>query len=176
MGYQSETAKQRQHTEKYCTGCGLDVASQGDPVVPWAWQLDLPKDQFEHYSSGKPYPPIQLSGDAARLPVNDNSLDFLYSSHLLEDYADWLPILTEWVRVIKPGGNLVILLPDRELWLAALRRGQPPNYAHQHEAYVGELSNYAEALNLEVLEDRLTNSVENDYNILFVAKKKPLLV
>ncbi len=139
--YLSETAKYRHLTEKYCVGCGLDVASQGDPVVPWAWQLDLPKAAFDHYNSGnEAHGPIQLRGYADKLPVGDASLGFLYSSHLLEDFADWTPCLKEWVRVIKPGGYLIVLIPDRERWVAACARGQVPNDAHRHEGKPGELS------------------------------------
>ncbi len=43
----SETAKYRHLTAEYCfqndmPAVGVDIASQGDPVVPWAIQLDLP--------------------------------------------------------------------------------------------------------------------------------------
>lgn len=176
MGYQSETAKQRQHTEKYCQGAGVDIASQGDPVVPWAWQLELPPDRFAYYNSGKPYPPVQLSGFADKIPVNDGSLDFVYSSHFLEDCerSFWPGLLKEWARCIKPGGHLVILVPDNELWNYAVNHlGQPPNCSHtKPEPVVGELSSYAEGLGLEVVEDRLTSSFENDYSILFVGRKK----
>jgi SAM-dependent methyltransferase len=170
--YISETSKYRHLTMKYCDGCGVDVASQGDPVVPWAMNFDLPQAEFDHYNSNHPpRGPIQLRGHGDKLPFEDNSLDFVYSSHLLEDYPDWTPILKEWVRVIKPGGMLVILIPDRELWLAALANGQPPNDAHRHEGKVGELSTYAHDLGLRVIEDRLTNCFLGDYSILFVATK-----
>jgi len=170
--YISETSKYRHLTVPHCQGCGVDVASQGDPVVPWAMNFELPEKEFAYYNSGnKPRGPIQLSGFANALPFNNDSLDFVYSSHLLEDFADWTPLLKEWVRVLKPGGKLIVLIPDRELWVAACEKGQPPNDAHRHEGKPGELSTYAEALGLKVLEDRLTNVFEGDYSILFVAQK-----
>lgn len=170
--YMSETSKYRHMTGPYCQGCGIDIASQGDPVVPWAWQLDLPEKEFAYYNSNHaPRGPIQLRGDALKLPVDSNSLDFCYSSHLLEDYLDWMPVLQEWVRVIKPKGFLVILVPDKERWNEAIRKGQPPNCAHKHESFAGELSGYASALGLEVVIDALTNQFEGDYSILFVGRK-----
>ncbi len=173
MIYQSETSKYRSLTTAYCCGCGIDVASQGDPVVPWAMNFDLPNEEFAHYNSNhSPQGPIQLRGHADSLPFDSNSLDFLYSSHLLEDYQNWTPVLIEWVRVIKPGGHLIVLIPDRELWVAACAAGQPPNDAHRHEGFVGELSTYAIPLGLEVVEDRLTGLYQGDYSILFVARKK----
>lgn len=175
----SETAKYRHLTEGYCynaegePGTGVDIASQGDPVVPWAMNFELPEAEFSFYNNGhKPRGPVQLSGDARKLPFNDLSLDFVYSSHLLEDFADWAPILQEWVRPIKPGGHLIILVPDKELWQKALGNGQPPNDAHRHESYAGELTTYAESLGLTVLQDKLTNLWPGDYSVLFVGRRK----
>ncbi len=174
----SETEKYRELTAKYCyrsdglPGCGVDIASQGAPVVTWAMGFDLPPKEFSDYCGGHPAKgEIQLRGFAEALPFDDGSLDFVYSSHLLEDYFDWTPILREWVRVLKPGGKLIVLIPDVSLWAAAIRRGQTPNCSHRHEGTVGELSFYAEKLKLRVIEDRLTAIVPEDYTILFAAEK-----
>lgn len=174
----SETAKYRYLTAKYCrtsdgrSGVGVDIGSQGDTVVPWAISYDLPQAEFDTYCSfHPPKGPIHLRGHGDKLPFDTGSLDFVYSSHLLEDYLDWNPVLDEWVRVLKPGGNLIVLVPDKELWAAAMAKGQTPNCAHRHEARVGELSTYAERLGLRVLEDRLTEVNPGDYTILFAAQK-----
>lgn len=176
--YSTETEKYLQFTRKYCyredgePGCGVDIGSGGVPVVPWAWQYELPPDAYSLYNSEHDYRgPIQMYGHCANGCANVNSLDFVYSSHLLEDFADWTPILWTWTAMLKPGGYLIIMLPDKERWKAALDRGQPPNDAHRHEAYVGELTEYAQKLGLHVIEDRLTNLTPEDYNILFVAQK-----
>lgn len=172
MNYQSETSKYRSLTTPYCSGCGVDVASQGDAVVPWAINFDLPQEEFAYYNSNHlPHGPIQLRGHADKLPFESDSLDFVYSSHLLEDYTDWMPVLKEWVRVVKPGGHLIVLIPDRELWVAACAAGQPPNDFHRHEGQVLELTSYAEPLGVSVIKDELTNMWEGDYSILFVARK-----
>jgi SAM-dependent methyltransferase len=170
----SETEKHRDQTVQYCTGNGVDIGSQNDPVVPWAISLDLPHDEYAHYTSGKaPENSIQWRGDGRDLPFKDGRLDFVYSSHMLEDFLDWGPILTEWTRVLKQGGRLIIMVPDKLLWNAAIRNGQPPNCAHQHEAYVGELTWSVQDLKLplKVLRDELTAKDPADYNILFVAEK-----
>lgn len=174
----SESSKYKALTRQYCRltngqpGCGVDIASQGDPVVPWAIQFDLPPQEFAFYNDNHlPRGPIQLTGWAQDLPFESNSLDFVFSSHLLEDFLDWDPILTEWTRVLKPGGNLIILVPDKELWAAALAKGQPPNCAHKHESYPGELSTYAAKLGLSVIKDELTALFPGDYTILFVGRK-----
>lgn len=171
--YRSETEKYRHLTMKYCQGCGVDIASNGDPVVPWAINFELPEAEFSAYNCGhKPLGPIQLSGDARKLPFNNDSLDFVYSSHLLEDFEDWAPVLREWLRVLKPEvGWLIILIPDRVLWKQAVEAGQTPNCAHRHEGMAGELSTYAQELGFRVLKDELTNCFPGDYSILFVARK-----
>jgi SAM-dependent methyltransferase len=174
----SETAKYRHLTAKYCftsngePGCGVDIASQGDAVVPWAISFDLPKGDFDYYCSGEqPKGALHLRGYGDKLPFEDNSLDFVYSSHLLEDYADWDPVLSEWVRVLKVGGSLIVLVPDKELWAEAMKNGQSPNLAHKHESHPGELSTYAERFGLLTVQDRLTKQFVGDYSVLFVAKK-----
>jgi SAM-dependent methyltransferase len=172
--YRSETEKYRELTTPYCKGCGIDIASGGDPVVPWAWQFDLPVSEFSHYNSGKVLPCIPLRGRADKLPVENFSLDFVYSSHLLEDYLEsqWNAVLIEWSRVIKPGGHLVILCPERKLWAAALIKGQTPNCSHKYEPFLGDITRHANAIGgLIVKIEKLTNLFEGDYSILFVAEK-----
>lgn len=171
----SETSKHRPLTVPYCQGNGIDIGSGGDPVVPNAIQVELNLAHYLEYRSGEiPANPIQWHDDSAalNLPFKDAVLDFVYSSHLLEDFFDWWPPLIEWVRVLKPGGYLVILIPDQERWQAALRRGQPPNCAHRHEGRVGELTTYCGRLGLQVIEDRLAIPEDPfDYTIAFIARK-----
>lgn len=170
----SETSKYRHLTTSYCTGNGLDIGSGGDPVVPSAIQVELPPAQYATYNDGHtPQCPVHYaSPDAAtRLPFKDATLDYVYASHLLEDYSNWWLVLAEWVRVLRGGGHLIILVPDFERWRVAVANGQPPNSAHQHEGRVGELSQYASPLGLRVVRDSLTDLTPADYSILFIATK-----
>ena len=52
--------------------------------------------------------------DAAKLPLEDKTVDFIYAGHLVEHYyPDTLSAaIAEWYRVLKYGGTLVILTPD----------------------------------------------------------------
>lgn len=169
--YLTEAAKYRHLTSPYCLGVGVDIASRGDPVVPSAINFELPDELAERYGSKEMCGPIQLRGDALHLPFDSNSLDYVHCSHLLEDYKDWIPPLMEWVRVLKPGGYLVLLIPEVHLWNEAIAKGQPPNCSHRHEGQVGELTSYKDILNVTVLEDRLTACHPGDYSILFIARK-----
>jgi SAM-dependent methyltransferase len=166
----SETSKYRHLTTPYCNGNGVDIASQNDPVVPWAVSLDLPHDEYVTYSSGQAQEnAIQWRGDCRDLPFKDGVCDWVYSSHLIEDFLNWKPIIKEWTRVLKMGGLLIILVPDKERWNAAIQKGQNPNCSHKHESYVGELSTYSAGM--EVICDKLTDLMPEDYTIIFVARK-----
>lgn len=58
--------------------------------------------------------PADLVCDAAQLPYEDNSVDFIYAGHLVEHYYPNTlgAAIAEWNRVLKPGGRLVITTPD----------------------------------------------------------------
>ncbi len=75
--------------------------------------IDGPQGEFLKQSisveiTGKPN--ILASGED--LPIKDNSFDLVYSCHSLEHMQDTRKTLREWIRVLKPGGLLVIIVPD----------------------------------------------------------------
>lgn len=172
--YPSEAAKWRHIVAPYCVGNGVEIATGGDPIVPHAIQIELPEKEYAYYNSNQPLRGVvhyRSTTAALDLPFKDKTLDWVASSHLLEDFLDWTPILKEWVRVLKYGGRLIICVPDKKRWAAALAAGQPPNLAHRHESYVGELSEYAPSLGLTVEHDGFTESPKGDYNIFFCGRK-----
>jgi SAM-dependent methyltransferase len=125
----SETSKCRARLAPYCAGYGLDLGFGGDPIAPHAIGMDQPQP----YSDvGKL--PVQLGGDATRLVwFADGVLDFVFSSHLLEDFVDVRAILVEWLRVLKPGGRLIIFCPDEQVYRRhCAATGQPYNTHHVH--------------------------------------------
>lgn len=46
--------------------------------------------------------------------VKDSSYDFILSSHCVEHLANPLKAVTEWVRVLKEGGLLVLVIPHKD--------------------------------------------------------------
>lgn len=173
----SETSRHRHQVLPYTQGCGLDLGAGGDPVVPWAISVDLPAEKASEYGTTDfGQWPIHLRGNAFHGLhwFRDECLDWVFSSHLLEDCPreQWPNVLLEWGRVIRPGGHLMLLLPERERWQAALAAGHPPNDAHRHEPRVGELAQLFAQFGegWRVLEDRHAG-VAPDYSLLFVARK-----
>jgi SAM-dependent methyltransferase len=51
--------------------------------------------------------------DASALPIESGTLDYLCSSHVLEHLADPLNALLEWHRVLREGGLLYLVVPDK---------------------------------------------------------------
>lgn len=68
--------------------------------------------------------PAVLNVAADSLPFSNNSVDEIYSSHLLEhiSHLQTEKVLAEWFRVLKPDGTLQLIVPDLEWclrnWLA----------------------------------------------------------
>ena len=52
-------------------------------------------------------------GHAGALPFHDHSLDYVVASHVLEHVANPIAALAEWHRVIRPGGLIYLVVPDR---------------------------------------------------------------
>lgn len=104
----SETQIARPYLERFCAGCGLDVGCGDDLIVPWAIGID--KRQL-----GK----TSIVGDVEDLQqwFAPNSLDFIFSSHCLEDMEDTKSVLKSWLHTIKHGGFLALFLPDQITYL-----------------------------------------------------------
>src|SRR6516165_1499209 len=116
--YQSETSKCRERLAPFCLGYGVDLGFGGDPITETAIRIDMPHP----YARTGSYE-VQLGGDATKLHwFNDNVLDYVYSSHLLEDFEDTRTILLEWLRVLRPGGRLIVFCPDEQVYREHCRR------------------------------------------------------
>ncbi len=173
----SETSQFRKLFLKYVEGKdGIDVGFGGDPIIPSAITIDLPN---QYCFAGNH--PRNLTGDARNLYwFKDNSLEYLYSAHLLEDMEDTevLDILKEWIRVIKSGGYLLLLLPEQEVYeKMTLEAGNVPNPAHKNKEFgYTYILNKIKNLPLEVIESYTVNQTSDfvgykTYNIAFILQK-----
>ena len=46
------------------------------------------------------------------LPFEDNYADYIIAKHVVEHLIDFFTALKEWYRILKPGGKIIISLPD----------------------------------------------------------------
>lgn len=129
----SETSKHRAWFLPHTQGYGIDLGYGGDPLVPHAICFDMPQPYTSVGSA-----PQHLGGDARKLPFKPSTLDWVYASHLIEDftYTDQIVVVKEWLRVLKPGGRLLILAPDQQRFEAhCAATGQGLNAAHKEADY-----------------------------------------
>jgi SAM-dependent methyltransferase len=94
--------------QAYFRGCGLDIGGALDPLLLYREFFPLMQDVSTWDWD---------QGDAQYLHgVDDESYDFVHSSHCLEHMRDPAEALANWFRVVKPGGHLVALVPDEDLY------------------------------------------------------------
>ena len=95
---------------------GIDIGAGGDPLNAWCWTLDLPAP----YTAVGATPQI-LRGTVRDLSMFcDSALDYIYTSHLLEDfhYPEMCAILRDFARILRPGGHVLLYLPDEPIYRA----------------------------------------------------------
>jgi len=75
---------------------------------------EVPKEGFINVDAY--YPKAEVKAFADKLPYDDEIVDEIYSSHMLEHCGKYeIPkILSEWFRVLKHGGKLILPVPDLE--------------------------------------------------------------
>jgi len=92
----------------YFRGNGIDIGGKPDP-------LSLYAELFPLINSVRVWDIDD--GDAQYLTgVNEGHYDFVHSSHCLEHLVDPKMGLENWFRVIKPGGYLIVTVPDEDLY------------------------------------------------------------
>jgi SAM-dependent methyltransferase len=55
-----------------------------------------------------------IVADAADLPLPDGSQNYVFSSHVLEHAPDTIRVLKEWLRVLRAGGVIFLMLPHAD--------------------------------------------------------------
>lgn len=95
-------------------GCGTGFATEGllDHVRD-VHGIDQSRYQLEHAwrKLGKLSPVAFYLGDAERLPFVDNAFDVVWSSGSIEYWPAPVTTLAELRRVVKPGGQVVVVGP-----------------------------------------------------------------
>lgn len=141
---------------RYFVGDGLDIGGGMDSLALCREFFPLIKHLFVY---------DQNHGDAQLLQnVPDDSFDFAYSSHCLEHLRNPVEALENWLRVIRPGGALVVQVPDEDLY----EQGTWPsrfNSDHKMTFTIGKSSSWS-PVSVNVLE--LINQ--------FVGRAEPLSV
>jgi len=78
------------------------------------------------------------------------TFDIVYSSGLIEHFEDTRAVVAEHVRLLRPGGRLILIVPNLQgLQGRIMRRLAPPLWARHHLFGPGELAGTVNSLGLE---------------------------
>jgi SAM-dependent methyltransferase len=96
------------YATRYIVGDGIDIGSGPDslalygeffPLMRSCRSWDLADGDAEHVAS-----------------VQNATFDFVHSSHCLEHLRDPGNALENWLRILKPNGHLLCIVPDEDLY------------------------------------------------------------
>jgi len=107
---------------KYFVGVGLDIGGLPDP-------LSIYQELFCQMGDVRTWD--WDDGDAQYLKsLGNDAVDFVHSSHCLEHLVDPFIGLKNWMRVTKPGGYIIVTVPDEDLY----EQGEwPPTFNKDHK-------------------------------------------
>lgn len=122
----SKSIQRRLHdsnfSRRYFNGEGLDIGGKPDPLFLYTQLFPLIKNvrtwDWE-------------DGDAQYLAtVEDETYDFVHSSHCLEHLVNPKEGIRNWFRAVRPEGYLIITIPDEDLY----EQGTFPSiFNHDHK-------------------------------------------
>jgi len=125
----SEVAKVRFDLVDLFHGRCLDLGCGPEKIFPSKDIIGIDSDKDLKLFGIRANP--DLVGDCERLDLfADQSIDVVFSSHLLEHCEDYQRVLTEWWRVLKPGGRLILYLPHADYYPNIGMPGANPDHKH----------------------------------------------
>lgn len=113
----------REHAlaHKWCQGEGIEVGASAHNAfnLPGARNLVWADEQdFEFYKQQQievlgayAEPDIRAAAESTGLP--DASQDYVISSHVVEHFPNPIQAFAEWSRIVKPGGIIFMIIPQR---------------------------------------------------------------
>lgn len=107
--------------QRYIKGVGLELGALAQPTMVPRNAKVLYVDRFpvsvhanQKYLNGQKLVQPDVIDDGMVLSSQpDKSADFLIASHMLEHADDPIKALKNWSRVVKPGGHILVIVPDR---------------------------------------------------------------
>lgn len=117
--------------DRFCSGRGVELgAAAHNPfgldgainVAPWHPCVDHPdrqdwefycREQVKLCGSYAALDPV-FAGECGRIPVEDGSLDYVISSHVIEHDPNVIAALLEWDRALRVGGIAFWVTPKRD--------------------------------------------------------------
>jgi len=129
----------------------LDIGYKGSfyaaaPVLPHAVGVDMDLPGY----------------DGLTLPFAEASQDGVFACHCLEHMPDIVAALREWMRVLRVGGHLVVIVPHQHLYEKRRAPPSPWNDDHRHFLTPASLLDFVEKA-FAVNSYRLRHLADNDF-------------
>ena len=164
--YVPETKKIVWEVAPYLKGRGVDLGAGLFKVLPQAISVDNGNhEQFNQYA----HPDLRVESCEKMDMLASNSMDFVYSSHLLEHIENWQAALAEWWRILRMDGHLVLYLPHADLYPHVGTEGANPDHKHDFlpEDIIKEMEKH---WGWDLLENQVRNG-GTECSMLLVFKK-----
>ncbi|MFH2022507.1 MAG: class I SAM-dependent methyltransferase [Patescibacteria group bacterium] len=81
-----------------------------------AYALDFSQkslDSIKYWAKKKKVKVTAIKGDIQKLPFDANTFDLVYSVGLMEHFQNTQPLLKQQMRIIRPGGFLIVDVPQK---------------------------------------------------------------
>ena len=114
--------------------------------------LENTSKALEKYPFGNHYAVV---ADVFSLPFNDNVFDYIIASEIIEHVVDPAKFVENLMRILKPGGSLVVTTPFKEkirYSLCVHCNNPTPHHAHIHSFDEKILTNLYSGSNLKSCE------------------------
>lgn len=165
--YCPETKKIVWEVAPYLRGKGLDIGAGSFKVLPHAISVDNGTDNAMFGIQFRPDVRIDTAEDMSLF--GSQSVQWVYSSHLLEHLEKPAKALKEWWRVIKPKGLMILYLPHEDLYP---KIGHPgANVDHKHDLNEQKVIDWMLEIGHWDLERCEKRDQNDEYSFLMVFKK-----
>jgi SAM-dependent methyltransferase len=147
-----------------CRGTGVEIGSLHKrlPLVANVLYLDVRKttelrDLYRNDDRVSQIGQVHLVAPGSRYPfIDDNAFDFLVSSHVLEHTCNPPRQIEEWLRVVRPGGIVYMIVPDKRFCFD--RRREVTSLDH----FVDEFESDAALITVDHYRDYIVNTNGED--------------
>jgi len=131
---------------------GLDLGCGKRRAIETAIGIDVVRGFSEPYGW---YVNPEIIGNADDLPFKDETIDWIINSHLIEHFIDPVTTINEWLRVLKIGGLLVMVVPLAEHTGYIGSEGADPTHFHDYsiESFKEEVIEQLEDVELVEIKD-----------------------
>jgi len=159
----NEAAKVRWELVEYTNGRGLDLGCGQFKAFPHF----IGVDNGHHWGMKGVDVHVDTCEDLSLFATQ--SMDFVFSSHLLEHIVNYKSALKEWLRVIKPNGYLILYLPHKSFYPNIGEMGANPDHKHDFlpQDIVDAMKNIG---SWDLIENQERNN-DNEYSFFQVYKK-----